>query len=268
MSDTASEPRQTQLMGLSIDALTEAQVIDRVLDGVAGGSGGWICPVNLEVLRQCVQTAAVCELVQSADIVVADGMPLLWASRAAGAPLPERVAGSSLTFSLTAAAAERGASVYLLGGSPGAADGAAIRLKSEYPSLQLAGTACPPFGFEHDARQIATIECRLEMAKPDIVFVGLGFPKQDWLAVRLHERFPRTWFVSCGISLSFASGQIRRAPRAVQVLGLEWVHRLAQQPRTLFRRYLIVGVPFAARLLLTALAGGLAKRYRRSSCDA
>jgi N-acetylglucosaminyldiphosphoundecaprenol N-acetyl-beta-D-mannosaminyltransferase len=260
VSGSAGAVRQSQLMGVSIDAVTEEQVIDRVLDGAASGSGGWICPVNLDVLRQCVQTEAVRELVQSADMVVADGMPVLWASRAAGEPLPERVAGSSLTFTLTAAAAERGASVYLLGGSPGAVDGAALRLKEKYPTLQVAGTACPSFGFEHDELQIAAIERDLEATNPDIVFVALGFPKQDRLAVRLRERFPRTWFVSCGISLSFASGQIQRAPRALQVLGLEWLHRLARQPRTLFRRYLVVGPPFAVRLMLTALARRFAKR--------
>jgi N-acetylglucosaminyldiphosphoundecaprenol N-acetyl-beta-D-mannosaminyltransferase len=248
-------------MGLEIDVLTERQVIDRVLDGLSRGAGGWICPVNLDVLRQCAETESLSGLVRSADLVVADGMPLLWASRIAGVPLPERVAGSSLTFSLPAAAAERGASVYLLGGDPGTGEGAAAVLTERYPSLRIAGVACPAYGFEHDERQIAAIEADLQGANPDIVFVALGFPKQDRLAARLRERFPSTWFVSCGISLSFASGQVSRAPRAVQLLGLEWLHRLVQQPRALARRYLILGPPFAARLLMAAFAKALAKRF-------
>jgi N-acetylglucosaminyldiphosphoundecaprenol N-acetyl-beta-D-mannosaminyltransferase len=260
----ALEPptRQTRLMGVSLDAITEGEVIDRVLDGVSKGSGGWICPVNLDVLRQCVEAEPLRELVQSADMVVADGMPVIWASRVAGEPLPERVAGSSLTFSLTAAAANRGASVYLLGGNPRAADGAAARLKQRYPSLRIVGTACPPFGFEHDDRQIAALQRDLEVVAPDIVFIGVGFPKQDRLAVQLRERFPRVWFVSCGISLSFASGELQRAPRTMQAVGLEWLYRLAQQPRRLFRRYVIEGFPFAGRLLLSATVGGLDKRQR------
>jgi N-acetylglucosaminyldiphosphoundecaprenol N-acetyl-beta-D-mannosaminyltransferase len=252
-------------MGVSIDSFTEGQVIDRVLDGVAAGSGGWVCPVNLDVLRQCVHAEAVRRMVETADLVVADGMPLIWASRAAGEALPERVAGSSLIFSLSAAAAERGASIFLLGGSPGAADGASAELRDRYPTLRVAGTSCPPFGFEHDELQLHALEQALGSASPDIVFVALGFPKQDYLAVRLRKVFPRWWFISCGISLSFASGQISRAPRALQVLGLEWLHRLAQQPRTLYRRYLILGPPFAARLIVTALGAGLAKRYGRFS---
>jgi N-acetylglucosaminyldiphosphoundecaprenol N-acetyl-beta-D-mannosaminyltransferase len=248
-----SAPRRCGLMGVDLDALAEGQVVDRVIQGLARGAGGWICPVNLDVLRQCAEDDAVRELVQSADIVVADGMPVVWASHVAGQPLPERVAGSSLTFTLTAAAARRGASVYLLGGNPGAADEAAARLKQENRALRIAGTACPPFGFENDEHGLSAIERDLHDTDPDIVFLAFGFPKQDRLAMRLRRRFPHTWFVSCGISLSYASGQIRRAPRPLQVLGLEWLHRLSQQPRTLFRRYLIVGPPFAARLLLSAL---------------
>jgi N-acetylglucosaminyldiphosphoundecaprenol N-acetyl-beta-D-mannosaminyltransferase len=244
-----SGSRQSTLMGVGIDPVTEQQVIEQVLDGVQSGQGGWVCPVNLDVLRQCAQETAVRDLVNSADLVVADGMPLLWASRIAGEALTERVAGSSLIFTLTAAAAQRNASVYFLGGTPGAADGAARVLEDRNPGLRVAGTACPAWGFESDEHQLAALERDLRAANPDIVFLALGFPKQDKLAVRLRTRFPRAWFVSCGISLSFASGQIRRAPRLLQVLGLEWLHRLAQQPRTLFRRYLILGIPFLVELL-------------------
>ncbi len=244
-----SGSRQRGLMGVGIDRVPEQDVIERVLGGVQNGEGGWVCPVNLDVLRQCAHDAGVRALVNSADLVVADGMPLLWASRIAGEPLSERVAGSSLIFTLTAAAAQRDASVFFLGGNPGAADGAARVLKARNPALRVAGTVCPPWGFDSDEPQLAALERDLQAADPDIVFLALGFPKQDKLAVRLRARFPRVWFVSCGISLSFASGQIRRAPRILQVLGLEWLHRLAQQPRTLFRRYLILGLPFLVRLL-------------------
>lgn len=260
MTATAYASPRSQLMGVILDAVTEDQVVDRILEDLSTGSGGWICPVNLDVLRQCAETEGLRELVQSADMVVADGMPLLWASRASGEPLPERVTGSSLLFSVAAGAAGRGASVYLLGGGPGAAEGAAAHLKELYPMLGVAGTACPPYGFERDEMQIAAIECDLHATNPDIVFVAFGFPKQDRLAVRLRQRFPRTWFISCGIGFSFASGQVKRAPPALQTLGLEWLHRLVQQPRALCHRYLIAGPPFAARLLATALIARMARR--------
>ena len=243
----------TSLMGVALDSLSEQETVERVLGDLAQAKGGWVCPVNLDVLRQVDASADVRDLVAGADLLVADGMPLVWASHVRGAPLPERVAGSALVHSLSAAAARDERSVFLLGGNPGAAEAAARRLTEEAPGLAIAGTLCPPMGFEHDIAELSTIERELLAARPDIVFVGLGFPKQERLVARLRPLLPQTWFLSCGISFSFVSGEIVRAPGIVQRLGLEWVHRMAQEPRRLARRYLIDGFPFLARMLASAL---------------
>ena len=127
------------------------------------------------------------------------------------------------------------------------------KLTERYPGLRVAGTLSPPFGFEASPEWHERIERALRDAAPDIVYVGLGFPKQERLIVSLRRGFPDTWFVSCGISFSFVSGEIHRAPLLVQRLGLEWMHRLLQEPRRLFRRYLVQGPPFLAELLWSAL---------------
>jgi N-acetylglucosaminyldiphosphoundecaprenol N-acetyl-beta-D-mannosaminyltransferase len=188
-----------------------------------------------------------------ARLVVADGMPLIWASRLRGTPLPERVAGSNLIWSLTAAAARRGASIFLLGGNPGAAEACAERMRADYPDVRIAGLLAPPHGFEKDPRAIDEIVQTLRDAAPAIVYLALGFPKQEELALQLASQMPATWFVGVGISFSFVGGEVRRAPRWMQSAGLEWVHRLVQEPRRLFRRYVIDGLPFAARMFLDAL---------------
>jgi N-acetylglucosaminyldiphosphoundecaprenol N-acetyl-beta-D-mannosaminyltransferase len=258
----ASGRERSTLMGLEFDRLTEHEVVDEVLrdDG-----GGWVCPVNVDVLRQVVEDEEIRLLVEDADLVVADGMPLLWASRLQRTPLPERVAGSSLTVSLPPRAAERGRSVFLLGGNPGAADAAADALREQAPALDIAGTACPPMGFERDEAQIGELVASLRAAQPDVVFVGLGFPKQDRLIQRLRGELPRAWFISCGISFSFVAGEVRRAPEAIQRLGLEWVHRLLQEPRRLARRYLVLAPPFVARLLTSAVGVRLRRRHLEGS---
>ncbi|MBE2317964.1 WecB/TagA/CpsF family glycosyltransferase [Solirubrobacter sp. CPCC 204708] len=240
-------------MGLEVQRVDEAEVIVRTLEAVATGRGGWICPVNLDVLRQTVRDPAQRDLVEQADMVVADGMPLIWASRLQRTPLPERVSGSSLIRSLPAAGREAGASIFLLGGEPGVADAAADELRRTLPGVDVCGTLCPPFGFERFPEELAAIEASLERTRPDIVFVGLGFPKQDRLILRLRSRFPSIWFISCGISLSYLSGDVSRAPVWLQRAGLEWLHRLAQEPRRLARRYLVDGFPFLARLMISAL---------------
>jgi N-acetylglucosaminyldiphosphoundecaprenol N-acetyl-beta-D-mannosaminyltransferase len=250
-TDALARPR-TDLMGLGIDRLSEDETIDEALGALQRQEGGWICPTNLDVLRQYVTSDDVRELVDEADLVVADGMPLIWASRLAGAELPGRVAGSSLIWSLPERAAQDGASVFLLGGNEGAADDAADILRERHPDLSVAGTMCPPFGFDRDDDQLDAIDARLREARPDVVFVGLGFPKQEKLIRRLRKVLPEAWFVSVGISFSFVSGEVRRAPTWVQRVGLEWLHRLFQEPERLFRRYVVDGLPFMVRLLANA----------------
>ncbi len=240
-------------MGLDVAAVSERETITYVLEGIADGRGGWICPANLDVLRQWHGSAEVQDLLAEADLVVPDGMPLIWAGGLQGARLPERVAGSTLVFSLSSAAAEVGASIFLLGGNPGTAEAAARQLTEVNPGVAIAGTLCPPFGFEKDAEWLDRIEHELLVAAPDIVFVGLGFPKQERLIRELRRRLPTAWFLSCGISFSFVAGEIQRAPVLVQRLGLEWLHRMVQEPRRLVRRYLLEGIPFMTRLMCSAL---------------
>jgi N-acetylglucosaminyldiphosphoundecaprenol N-acetyl-beta-D-mannosaminyltransferase len=258
-SDRRRRPRKrVDLMGLPVDQLTETDTIETVLDAVSAGRGGCLFTPNLHPMQAFASGAdgAVYDrssALPGARLVVADGMPLIWASRLRGTPLPERVAGSNLIWSLTDAAAQSGASIFLLGGNPGAAEACAERMRANYPNVRIAGLTSPPHGFERDERAIGEIVETLRAAAPEIVYLALGFPKQEELALRLAPHLPHTWFVGVGISFSFVSGEVQRAPRWMQAAGLEWVHRLVQEPRRLFRRYVVDGLPFAARMFMHAL---------------
>jgi len=238
---------------MPVDRLSEREVVQAALTGLAEGRGGWICPANLDVLRQFAEEPEVRHIVGEADLVVADGMPLLWASRLQSQPLPERVAGSSLIETLPEAVAGTGKSIFLLGGDPGVAVQAAEVLQERFDGLRIAGTHCPPIGFERSPEKLREIEASLLGSRPDVVFVALGFPKQEKLIMRLRPLLPQAWFVSVGISLSFVSGDVARAPRWAQRAGLEWAHRLVQEPRRLAHRYLVQGVPFMTRVLARSL---------------
>ncbi len=257
-----SVPR-VELRGMTVHAVREACCVERVEREMRARRGGWLMTINLDYLRRCEHDRAFAELLRKADLTVADGMPLVWASRIAGRPLPGRVAGSDLISSLSAAAARSGTSVFLLGGSPGAAQGAARVLTQRYPTLRIAGLYCPPMGFERDPAAVREVERRLEAAQPGLVFVALGAPKQEVLIHHARHLLPSAWWVGVGISFSFLCGQVRRAPRWAQRLGLEWLHRLCQEPRRLARRYLVDGLPYVARLMTGALWQRLSQGVRR-----
>lgn len=246
-------PATVHVMGLDVAAVSEQETVEYVLEAVGRGRGGWICTANLDILRQWRESADLRELVSGADLVVADGMPLVWAGELQGSPLPERVAGSALILSLTAAAAKTGASVFLLGGNPGTAEAAATELLNLSPELRVAGTLCPPFGFDRQPESFDRLAHALSRTAADIVYVGLGFPKQERLIVELRARMPETWFVPCGISFSLVAGEFKRAPAVARRLGLEWLYRLVQEPKRLYRRYMLQGIPFLVALLWSAL---------------
>ena len=240
------------LRGIRLHALTEAGCVDHLLNELDAGRGGWVITPNLDHMRRAETDREFRQMLDEADVVVADGTPLIWASRLQDTPLPQRVAGSSLVWSLAEAAAGKGRSLYLLGGSPGAAEKAADQLKKRYPDLKMAGTDCPEIGFDKNPDRIEEVLQKVLDAGPDIVYVGLGSPKQERLIRQVRVRLPHVWWIGVGISLSFIAGDVRRAPRWVQKLGLEWLHRLVQEPGRLAGRYLVHGLPFAARLLIGA----------------
>ncbi|MEJ5887577.1 WecB/TagA/CpsF family glycosyltransferase [Pseudokineococcus marinus] len=233
--------------GVAFDAVTETEVVDHVLGEMAQGRGGMLLTPNVDILRQ-LRRPALRGIAAEADLVVADGMPIVWASRVLGSPLPERVTGASLAESLPAAAAGAGRSVYLLGGEEGVAELAAENLSAEHDELRVVGWHCPPHGFEEDEREMEAIVADLRRAKPDLVLVGLGFPKQERLIGVLRAALPHAWFIGCGGALTFLSGRVSRAPRGLQRSGLEWVHRLVMEPRRMARRYLVDDLPYAAGL--------------------
>jgi N-acetylglucosaminyldiphosphoundecaprenol N-acetyl-beta-D-mannosaminyltransferase len=246
-------PPHIVLDGVKLAAVTEAQCVMYMFDHLDQGLGGWVITPNLDHMRRARLDSDYRTLLTEADLVVADGMPLIWASRIQRTALPQRVAGSALVWSIAQTAARRGRSIFLLGGDPGTAEKSAQTLKDRYNGLLICGSCCPPMGFENDPQMVAELRQKLAAAKPDVVYVALGSPKQEELIRQIRDDLPQAWWLGVGISFSFLSGHVKRAPQWVQRIGLEWVHRLGQEPRRLARRYLIEGFPYAARLLFGAV---------------
>jgi len=250
--DVSCGAPKVELMGVRFDPLTEREAIDRILASMTAGTGGCVVTPNIDILRQAAEHPELVELIHQADLVLADGMPLVWVSHIQGPVLPQRVAGSSLASTLSRAAAAMGVPVFLLGGNPGVAERAAAQLTARIPGL-VVGHHYPPFGFESNPAAGRAIDDAIDSFGPAIYYCGLGFPKQEHLMLRLRERFTDSWFIGSGASLSFLAGETRRAPLWMQQSGLEWLHRLGQEPHRLFRRYILEDIPFATRMVALSL---------------
>jgi N-acetylglucosaminyldiphosphoundecaprenol N-acetyl-beta-D-mannosaminyltransferase len=248
-----SELNSVDIHGVSIAPITEPECVRLIADEVDAGRGGWCVTVNLENLRKVTRNPSLRHLVTDSTLRVADGITLVWASCLQASPLPERVCGSNLIYSLTREMALRGQSAFFLGGNPGTAKAAADLLQRANPGLEVAGTFCPPMNFERDAEQIQYLQDILAEAQPEVIYVALGFPKSEQLIAQLRYICPRAWWIGVGISFSYVVGEVKRPPVWAQNLGLETPYRLIQEPRRLARRYLWDGPIFAVNLLSTAL---------------
>jgi N-acetylglucosaminyldiphosphoundecaprenol N-acetyl-beta-D-mannosaminyltransferase len=258
--------QRLEIEGITFDVVTEREVVAHIVVNAAARQGGWVVTPNVDILVRSRRDPTLAAMVCSAELVVADGMPIVWAARLARTPLPERVAGSDLLMSLARAARDASLSVSLIGGPPGAAELAAARLRSEIPGVAVVGALTPPIGFDATLGDISKIKAHLDADDPAIVFVGLGFPKQELLIRRLRQDYPHMWFLGIGGGIDMLSGQVSRSPGYLQKLGLEWLYRLLQEPKRLARRYLADDVPFALGMIMRALLRGL-RRPALVSCE-
>lgn len=247
-----------RLMGMPLDGLTLADAVERVFAGLADGHGGAVLTPNVEVLRQYRRSPELQRVFEATELLVPDGMPLVWASRLQGTPVRQRITGSDILAAVTAEAAVRGASVFLAGGHPGVARRAADRLARDHPGLRVAGHPC----FVHPgplAHQVEGLTSAIVTSAPDLVYVGLPFAGQVHVIGDLRRRLPGTWFLGIGSCFDFINGDRARAPEWLQRAGLEWAHRIAHEPRV-WRRYLVQGLPLAAHLGVHALRVRISRR--------
>jgi len=232
-----------------VDALTFDQALVAIEQLVDRGEGGAVFTPNVDHLVKAESNLAFREAYQHCSLSFADGMPLIWISPLLGCALPERVAGSDLLRPVLEMAARRKWRVYLLGGAPGVAEEVS-KLLTETMGITVAGwddCRIESDGSDRTGESFA----RAQAAKPDLIFVALGPPKQELWIHRSREMLRPAVSLGVGASLDFLVGKYKRAPRWMGRVGLEWLYRLSQEPRRLWRRYLVEGPRFINIVLYT-----------------
>jgi N-acetylglucosaminyldiphosphoundecaprenol N-acetyl-beta-D-mannosaminyltransferase len=249
---------QVFLFGAAIDAVTREQALDR-LEAWLGGSttGRYVVTPNVDHVVKLDRDDAFRRAYRDASLVVVDGTPVRWAARLLRQPLPEVITGSDLTPALFDRIQRRGHSLrlFLLGAGPGVAERAGERIAERWPAIQVCGVHSPPQGFERDPEAGERILQLLNDARPDLLVVGLGAPKQELWAHRMQAKNPARVTLCVGATIDFLAGQVQRAPAWLHGTGLEWLYRLAREPSRLGPRYLGDALRFP-RIVWRAYRGG------------
>ena len=231
--------KRLRLGRLEVDEVTFDEALDAIGAMLTEGRGGSVFTPNVDHVVMADHDDRFRRAYETADLSLADGMPVLWAARMLGKPLPEKISGSDLVLPLMERAERHGWRVYLLGGAPGVGDLAAARLVERFPRLQIAGTDAPRIDMDAPASTRAPVVERIRAAKADLVLVALGAPKQElWIAEATPELRPAV-LLGIGAAIDFIAGTAKRAPSWMSRSGLEWLYRLVQEPRRMWRRYLL-----------------------------
>lgn len=247
--------RRVQVGSIAFDRLTMPETVaEIVLMANQNSKPRAVYTGNLDHMAQLRCDTDFKAAYADADLILADGMPLVWLSRIGamgdGERLTERVTGSDLFWELGEASARTGLRLFFLGGADGAADGAAEAVRARYPGANIVGTYCPPFSSFETPGEQDKIQKIVQSARPDVLLVALGAPKQEKWIAQYKTLLQVPVCVGVGGSFEMASGLVKRAPRWMQKTGLEWGFRLMQEPARLWRRYLLCDVPVLAGLLL------------------
>jgi N-acetylglucosaminyldiphosphoundecaprenol N-acetyl-beta-D-mannosaminyltransferase len=228
-----------QVGRLSFDRLTFAEALTEIAALVDRGRGGIVFTPNVDHVVMARDSAALRRAYAAADLSLADGQPVVWASHLLGEPLPAKISGSDLVPRLMAVAEARRFRVYLLGGAEGVAAAAAAHLRRIHPQLAIVGTASPRIDLSETAEDRAAVIRAIQRAMPDLVLVALGAPKQELWIHQVAAQLRPAVLLGIGASIDFLAGTALRAPPWLSALGLEWLHRLVREPRRLWRRYLL-----------------------------
>ena len=220
-----------------IDSLTMQEAIDEAEKLIEKLGCSYIVTPNLDHIVMLETDKEFAEVYSNADLILADGKPLIWISKLLKYPIKEKISGSDFFPCLCKKCAEKGYSVFILGAAEGVANKAAQNLCNKFEGLQIAGTYSPPFGFEKDEKELEKINRIVKDASPDVLAVSLGSPKGEKFLYKHLAEYGISLGISIGAAIDFEAGNVKRAPKWMSECGIEWLFRITQDPKRLIKRY-------------------------------
>lgn len=238
-------PESIKLFDINITNITMIEAIDTIINLVKTNQRGYVVTPNVDHIVKLQQDKRLKEIYEHATLVLADGMPIVWASHLLGKPLVEKVSGSDLFTEFAPHAAREKIKLFFLGANPGVAQRAKEKLCEQYPGLEVCGIYSPPYGFEKDDQENQRIIEMINQSGAQVLFVGVGAPKQEyWIYNHVDKLKNVNVCLGIGASFDFVAGSVERAPKWMQQSGLEWFYRLMKEPKRMWKRYLVEDARF------------------------
>lgn len=231
-----------QLLNTYISNVTMEETILSIENMIHDGGRHYIVAVNVDVMMKIEKDSYLKEITDNADMVLVDGKPLVWIAKWHGHPVKAKISGSDLVPVLCSRAAERGYTVFILGGKEGIAALAKERLEKKLPNIRIVGIYAPPLGFEQNERELQKINHLINAVHPDLLIACFGCPKQEKWIYENYHKYDAKVSICAGATVDFLAGNVRRAPEWMSEHGLEWLYRFFQEPRRMFRRYFVEDV--------------------------
>lgn len=228
-----------RFMNTYIDNITMKETLRYIEERIEKHAVGQVILLNVDQIVRLEWDSYFREICENSELLLVDGHPLLWIAKLYRKPIRQKICGSDLTPILCREASRKGYSVFFLGAAPGVAEKAAKKMQGKYSELKVAGTYSPPMGFEKDEKEIKKINRILMESKSDILFVGMGVPKQEIFVYENMHEYKIPISVSVGATIDFIAGVQKRAPVWMRRIGFEWLYRLLREPGRMFERYIL-----------------------------
>jgi len=236
--------KEVHILGIKIHRVSLNDAIELIEKFISGDGKHQVCVPNVWTTVLMQKDEEFKEIHNNSSLAIPDGTPLVWVSRLYGKPIPERVPGPDLFKEFTKVSTKKGYKLFFLGSTKNALKEITLKLKEKYPSLKIVGTYSPPFMKEFSEEENQKMIEMINKAEPDVLWVSLTAPKQEkWIGKHLSQlNVPVS--IGVGAAFDFVAGKVKRAPKWMQKIGLEWFHRLIQEPTRLWKRYLIGNTVF------------------------
>ena len=227
------------LLNTYVNNVNMDETVQAIEEMIADGNKHFVVAINVDVVMKIEEDAYLKEITDKADMVLVDGKPLVWIANFHKHPIKSKISGSDLVPLLCEVAADKGYSVFIIGGKDGIAEQAKQKLEEKHPTINVVGTYAPPFGFEKDADELIKINKMITDAHPDLLIACFGCPKQEKWIYENYHKYDAKVSICAGATVDFLAGNVNRAPKWMSECGLEWFYRFLQEPRRMFKRYFI-----------------------------